>query len=167
MPTLDLPFPLRFSLMTLDDLPIVDEIEQASFPTPWSLDTFRRELQKNPRSFYWVIRPDNQTRIENIPSVLAYGGYWLLGDEAHIMILATHPEWRRRGLAEWLLEKMIAEMRSVEIRDITLEVRAGNLAAQALYKKLGFEEVGRRKRYYRDNGEDALLLTLFCASETQ
>lgn len=159
--------------MTLDDLPFVDEIEQASFPTPWSLETFRRELQRNPRSFYWVARRTNQVEDRSLadtlplnlppilPPILAYGGYWLLGEEAHIMLLATHPQWRRRGLAEWLLTKMLEEMRGVGTHEVTLEVRAGNIAAQELYKKLGFEEVGRRKRYYRDNNEDALLLTLF------
>ena len=95
------------------------------------------------------------------PPIFAYGGYWLMGEEAHIVVLATHPQWRRRGLAEAVLIEMLAQMRSVDVNEVTLEVRSGNVAAQELYRKLGFEEVGRRKRYYRDNGEDALLLTLF------
>ncbi|MFN8442025.1 MAG: ribosomal protein S18-alanine N-acetyltransferase [Caldilineaceae bacterium] len=155
------PQSLLLNLMTLDDLPIVDEIEQASFPSPWSLETFRYELQSNPRSFYWVLRPNPAVSAGNRPLILAYGGYWLMGEEAHVVILATHPQWRRQGLAEYLLIQMMEQMRAVDVHEVTLEVRAGNYAAQALYRKLGFEEVGRRKRYYRDNHEDALLLTRF------
>ncbi len=156
--------------MTLDDLPHVDAIEQASFSAPWSINTFRHEIQSNPRSFYWVARPladqdSGQDSGQNpdmaTPPIFAYGGYWLMGEEAHIVVLATHPQWRRRGLAEAVLLEMLAQMRSVDVNEVTLEVRSGNVAAQELYRKLGFEEVGRRKRYYRDNGEDALLLTLF------
>lgn len=156
--------------MTLDDLPHVDAIEQASFSAPWSINTFRHEIQSNPRSFYWVARPlaeqdSGQDSGQNpgmaTPLIFAYGGYWLMGEEAHIVVLATHPQWRRRGLAEAVLLEMLAQMRSVDVNEVTLEVRSGNVAAQELYRKLGFEEVGRRKRYYRDNGEDALLLTLF------
>ena len=155
------PQSLLLNLMTLDDLPIVDEIEQASFPAPWSLETFRYELQSNPRSFYWVLRSNPAMIANGMPPILAYGGYWLMGEEAHVVILATHPQWRRQGLAEYLLLHMMEQMRAVDVHEVTLEVRAGNYAAQALYKKLGFEEVGRRKRYYRDNHEDALLLTRF------
>ena len=166
MPTHDTTPRFSLSLMTLDDLPEVDAIEQASFTSPWSLNTFRHEIQSNPRSFYWVARPDpiQNSDLQSalpLPPILAYGGYWLLGEEAHVLILATHPQWRRLGLAESVLVQLIDEMRNVGVNEVTLEVRAGNLAAQALYKKLGFEEVGRRKRYYRDNGEDALLLTRF------
>lgn len=155
------PHSLLLNLMTLDDLPIVDEIEQASFPSPWSLETFRYELESNPRSFYWVLRPNPTTPAGALSPILAYGGYWLMGEEAHVVILATHPQWRRQGLAEYLLIQMMEQMRAVDVNEVTLEVRAGNYAAQALYRKLGFEEVGRRKRYYRDNHEDALLLTRF------
>ena len=156
---------LRFTLMHLNDLPLVDAIEQVSFSSPWSIETFRYELQSNPRSFYWVLRPDPALATSNLPAILAYGGYWLMGEEAHVVILATHPQWRRQGLAEFLLLRMMEEMRSVGVQEVTLEVRAGNYAAQALYHKLGFEEVGRRKRYYRDNHEDALLLTRFGLQE--
>lgn len=152
---------LQFSLMTLADLAEVDAIEQVSFSAPWSINTFRYEIESNPRSFYWVGRVADQSNNETSQPILVYGGYWLLGDEAHIVILATHPAWRRKGLAEALLRHIVAQIREIDVTQVTLEVRAGNIAAQQLYKKLGFEEVGRRKRYYRDNGEDALLLTLF------
>lgn len=147
--------------MTLEDLPWVEEIERASFSAPWSFETFRHELVANPRSFYWVVRPHPEPTSETRPPILCYGGYWLMGEEVHIVILATHLQWRRCGLAEWLLLEMLAIVHELDAHEITLEVRAGNIAARQLYHKLGFEEVGLRKRYYRDNGEDAILLTLF------
>ena len=83
------------------------------------------------------------------------------GDEAHIVTIATHPDYRRQRLGQLLLEQMIKRAHMGGAYDITLEVRAGNLAAQEMYKKLGFVTVGLRKRYYQDNGEDAVLMTLF------
>ena len=97
----------------------------------------------------------------DLPPILAYGGYWLLGDEAHIVTIATHPDFRRLGLAEYLLRLMIERAQAGGATDITLEVRMGNRAAQRMYEKLGFVKVGMRKEYYRDNREDALLMTLF------
>jgi ribosomal-protein-alanine N-acetyltransferase len=142
--------------MTLAHVSIIGDLEQACFAAPWPAATYERELRHNRLSQYWVIRPSVQSEL---PPILAYGGYWQMGDEAHIVTIATHPDWRRRGLSEWLLLEMMAVIRTQAGQAVTLEVRAGNEAAQALYRKLGFDEVGRRKRYYRDNGEDALLFT--------
>ena len=148
-----------FAPMTLDDVPIVGELELLCFSAPWSPDTYRNELLHNRFSNYWVLRPA-ETR-GSVPSILAYGGYWLMGDEVHIVTLATHPAYRRRGLSEHLLLQMIDRCRGEGARLVTLEVRASNRPAQQLYAKLGFVEVGVRRGYYQDNGEDALLMTLF------
>jgi [ribosomal protein S18]-alanine N-acetyltransferase len=150
---------LTFSPMTLDDVDTVGVLEPLCFPTPWPTSTYRQELRHNRLGFYWVIRPVDAGQAI-LPPLLAYGGYWLTAPEAHIVTIASHPQWRRHGLAEWLLLEMLAQARSQGATEATLEVRVGNLGAQALYEKLGFRQVGRRKRYYRDNGEDALLLTL-------
>jgi ribosomal-protein-alanine N-acetyltransferase len=85
----------------------------------------------------------------------------VLGDEAHIVTIASHPKLRRRRLGELMLLHLIERARETGVTAVTLEVRASNRAAQELYHKWGFEQVGLRKRYYRDNNEDALLLTLF------
>jgi [ribosomal protein S18]-alanine N-acetyltransferase len=151
---------LIFTPMQVEDVPVVCELEKASFSTPWSSDTYRRELTHNQHSYYYVIRPD-AAQAASLPPVLAYGGYWLFGDEAHIVTIATHPEWRRHHLGEWMLVELLAAARTEGTRHATLEVRVGNRAAIALYTKYGFVEVGLRKRYYRDNNEDARLLTLF------
>jgi ribosomal-protein-alanine N-acetyltransferase len=155
------PTHLLFTPMRLADVDTIGQLEQICFPAPWSAATYRRELQHNRFSSYWVIRPNNGDAPAVLPPILAYGGYWLMSNEAHIATIATHPQWRRRKLGEWLLLGMIAQARPSGAYAATLEVRLSNLAAQALYEKLGFVEVGVRKRYYRDNGEDARLMTLF------
>lgn len=151
-----------FVPMSNADLPAVMEMEEISFPTPWSMDTYRRELIVRNAS-YWVVHPSvkpEKTK-EEIPPVLAYGGMWLLGEDAHITTIATHPAWRRRHIGEWLLIKLAEVARSHGVSALTLEVRLRNHAAQALYEKLGFIAVGLRRGYYQDTGEDARLLTLY------
>lgn len=144
--------------MMLDDVPEIGALERLCFRAPWSVETYLHELKHNPRAFYYVLRPAAGL---SLPAILAYGGYWLLGDEAHIVTIASHPELRRRQLGNIMLLHLIERTRQAGIIDVTLEVRRGSTAAQGLYAKWGFVEVGLRKRYYRDNNEDALLLTLF------
>jgi ribosomal-protein-alanine N-acetyltransferase len=148
-----------FAPMTSADLPAVMEMEEVSFPSPWSIETYRRELIVHNAS-YWVVRPGVKIQ-DNIPPLLAYGGMWLLGEDAHITTIATHPAWRRRHIGEWLLIQMADVARSHGVSALTLEVRLRNTAAQALYAKLGFVAVGLRRGYYQDTGEDARLLTLY------
>lgn len=153
---------LLFTPMKPADLPVIGELEQVCFPAPWPTSTYKYELSQNRLGRYAVIRPQRATPTSDpqLPPILAYGGYWLMGEQAHIVTIATHPEWRRRKLGEWLLLEMLAQARSLGAAEATLEVRVTNLAARALYTKLDFREEGRRRRYYRDNGEDALIFTL-------
>ncbi len=148
------------SPMHADDIPAVMAIEAASFPTPWSAQTYANELE-NRHASYWVVRPATPGDRADVPPILAYAGLWLLGEEAHVTTIATHPAWRRRHVGEWLLLRMLGVARAGGVDEVTLEVRVGNVGAIALYRKLGFEVVGRRKSYYRDTGEDARLLTFF------
>jgi [ribosomal protein S18]-alanine N-acetyltransferase len=155
-----------FTPMTSDDLPAVMEMENVSFPSPWSIDTYRREIVTRNGS-YWVVRPTMEKSANegetgpDVPRLLAYAGMWLLGDDAHITTIATHPAWRQRHIGEWLLIQMAGVARSHGIGALTLEVRIHNRPALALYEKLGFVAVGLRRGYYQDTGEDARLLTLF------
>ncbi len=167
----------QFTPMTNDDLPEILYIERASFPTPWTEYTFRVEINQNERAFYFVLRSsaNGGTGAAGtagaagtvgaadglLPPILAYGGYWVLGDEAHIVTIASHPLLRRNGFGELMFLHLLDRAREAAINAVTLEVRAGNLPAQGLYTKCGFKQVGLRKRYYRDNDEDALLMTLF------
>lgn len=138
--------------MTLDDISQVAAIDQVSFSLPWPERSFRFEIADNPASRAWVAELDGRI----VGMIVA----WLLVDEAHIATIATHPEFRRKGIASRLLIYALEYMRSEGARTSVLEVRESNAAAQEMYRKFGFEESGRRPRYYKDNGEDAILMTL-------
>lgn len=133
------------------DLPDIMEIERASFATPWSQQEMRGELL-NEIAHYQVAEWEGQ--------VVAYAGYWLIGDEAHITNVAVRSGCRRRGFGEKVVRSLMEEARGNGVHAMTLEVRAGNKSAQALYCKLGFEGVGLRPGYYEDNREDALIMWL-------
>lgn len=150
--------------MSIHDIPIIEELEKRCFSAPWSGDVYRHELTSNRLGSYWVMRRTAESS-EGTPPILAYGGYWLMGQEAHIVTIATHPDFRRQGLGRRLLQAMIDKAIEAGALEITLEVRASNYAAQALYKSMGFVVVGVRKHYYHDNGEDAILMTLFAPTQ--
>lgn len=158
-PLLPLQQKLSFQSMQPEHLSAVSAIEHTSFPSPRSSELYLRELMHNRLAHYWVI--GSATATSGYPLVLAYGGYWLIGDEAHVVVIATHKAWRRRSLGRWLLLEMAAAARMQGALQLTLEVRSGNKAAHAFYLGLGFIEVGLRKHYYTDTGEDAQLMTLF------
>ena len=138
--------------MTLEDIPAVIDLDQKSFSLPWPERSFRFELTDNPASRCWVAELDGR--------VVAMIVVWLMVDEAHVATLATHPDYRRRGIAKRLLSHALRRLVEEGARSSFLEVRESNLAAQAMYHKFGYEETGRRLRYYRDNDEDAILMNL-------
>jgi ribosomal-protein-alanine N-acetyltransferase len=137
--------------MRLDDLAAVHAIERASFTAPWPPHAYRSELESNRLAHYLVARAGD--------TVTAYGGMWLMVDEAHITTFAVHPAWRRRGIGERLLLAFLDLAIDRGAREATLEVRLSNLAARKLYEKYGFRPVGLRPRYYSDDHEDALIMT--------
>jgi ribosomal-protein-alanine N-acetyltransferase len=91
--------------------------------------------------------------------ILGYAGFWLMVDEAHISTIAVRPDWRGLGLGELLLAAMLERATGLEADRATLEVRVSNITAQNLYHKYGFRRAGLRRRYYRDNDEDALIMS--------
>lgn len=143
---------LKIRRMTLTDVPAVAEIDRLSFSLPWPERSFRYEVSENPAARPWVAEVDGR--------VAAMLVLWLLVDEAHIATIATHPDFRRQGIGERLLLHALVAAREEGAARAFLEVRAGNLAAQAFYKKYGFVVDGIRPRYYKDNNEDALLMSL-------
>ena len=145
--------PLRLVIepMLLGDLPEVQAIESASFTAPWPPHAYRSELEGNRMAHYLVARIDEE--------VAAYGGMWLMVDEAHITTFAVHPAWRRQRIGERLLLAFLDLAVERGAREATLEVRLSNLPARRLYEKYGFRPVGLRPRYYSDDNEDALIMT--------
>jgi len=92
------------------------------------------------------------------PTLIGLGCLWAILEEAHITILAIHPRFQGQGLGQALLWALLTKAHSRQLERATLEVRDSNLAAVSLYNKFGFKEAGRRKRYYKDTGEDALVM---------
>jgi ribosomal-protein-alanine N-acetyltransferase len=146
--------------MQLNDLDQVLTIDQMSFSMPWPLNAYRYELNENPLSLLWVAETRLVDGIPGAPRIIGMIVVWLVLDEAHIATIAVHPEYRRQGIARLLLKTALLESARHDMRSATLEVRSGNLPAQRLYQRFHFEIVGRRPRYYRDNNEDALIMTV-------
>jgi len=138
--------------MTLDDVSAVIELDKLSFTLPWPERSFRFELTDNPASRCWVVELDGKI----VGMIVA----WLLVDEAHIATIATHPNHRRQGIARKLLMYALRYMSKEGAVNSFLEVRESNVAAQTMYRQFGYEPVGRRKRYYKDTDEDAILMNL-------
>jgi ribosomal-protein-alanine N-acetyltransferase len=138
--------------MTVEDVPAIHTIDVLSFSLPWPERSLHFEVTDNPAARAWVVELGGQ--------VVGMMVLWQIIDEAHIATLAIHPDYRERGLAKQLLVHALRAAYLEGGRTALLEVREGNQAAQAMYQKFGFEVVGRRKRYYKDNGEDAILMKL-------
>ena len=138
--------------MTLDDLPTVVELDKISFSLPWPEKSFRFEVTDNLASRCWVAEVDGR--------VVGMLVGWLLVDEIHIATIATHPDFRRQGIGRQLLSHALSRALDEGARSSFLEVRESNLAAQEMYRQFGYEATGLRKRYYKDNDEDAILMTL-------
>jgi ribosomal-protein-alanine N-acetyltransferase len=138
--------------MTLDDVPAVIDLDQKSFSLPWPERSFRFEVTDNPASRCWVAEVDGR--------VVGMIVVWLIVEEAHVATVATHPDYRRQGIGRKLLAHTLRHLIDDGARSSFLEVRESNLAAQEMYRKFGYEAVGRRRRYYRDNDEDAILMNL-------
>lgn len=147
-----LPTRVRVRAMTPDDVPTVIHIERASFPTSWRPEAFHRELANATACYVVAHAPAAE--------VIGFGGMWLVTDEGHITTLAVHPDWRRQGVGRQLLAALLLEAVRRGARRMTLEVRAGNEAARALYEQFGFRAVAVLARYYRDTAEDALVMVL-------
>ncbi len=139
------------------DIPQVYAIDVASSALPWSELSLRFELNQNPAARLWVAGIMDETGEERVVGLLVL---WVIMDEVHIANIAVHPDFRRRHIGQRLLAKGLLAASEEGARSAFLEVRRGNLAAQSLYRQFGFVETGIRPRYYRDNSEDAVLMTL-------
>lgn len=161
--------------MQIEDIPQVVALDRIAFPMPWSTRTYEFEISNRDTSHMVVVEVTNSAaqpaqgwrgwvqRLlkRSTPGIIVgYGGCWLIAGEAHISTIATHPHYRGQGLGELLLVGML--QRAIELGGeySVLEVRESNLTAQRLYEKYEYQVEGRRKGYYRDDGEDALLMAI-------
>jgi len=127
----------------------VAELEKICFSDPWSEKSVASELEN--KLAFWLVAEENGM-------VAGYIGSQTVMGETDMMNVAVHPDWRRKGIAEKLVSSLVEELKQLESHCLTLEVRASNDPAIALYEKLGFGQIGRRKNYYRNPREDALIL---------
>lgn len=142
---------VRITRMTAEDVDEVSNLEKIVHPNHhWSKNSFYNEIANKLASYYCV--KDEQNKI------LAYIGFWQIIEEAHITTLAVHPDYRNLQLAQILLIKIIEDCYENMIKFITLEVRESNMPAIKLYEKFLFTSIGVRKKYYQDNGENALIM---------
>ena len=143
--------------MTIGDIDQVHDLELRSFPTPWPKKSFLYELGENKAAYLWVAESREESDKKKIIGMTVA---WLMVDEAHIATIAVDKDHQRRGIASRLIFTALTELANKGAILATLEVRESNQAAHTLYQQFGFQAVGRRKAYYRDNHEDAILMTL-------
>ncbi len=135
--------------MQASDIPDVLQIERMSFTTPWSKDAFLNEIHKLYSSTKVAVLGD---------TIIGYICVNYIIDEGHILNLAVHPDFRRRGIATKLVEDVLNELKEIDCRYLYLEVRVSNLEAKKFYEHLGFRVTGIRKDYYTYPIEDAVIM---------
>lgn len=136
--------------MTLEDIPVIVAIEEVSFPSPWTAQSFSSELKDNYLARYFCLELDGK--------VIGYMGLWIVMGEAHVTNVAIWPGCRGQGWGEYLMRSVMLKLVNSGVFRMTLEVRVSNTPAQNLYSKLGFKSAGLRKKYYSDNQEDAIIM---------
>jgi len=156
MITLSTSLQVNIRPMREGDLAQVHAIDKLSFSMPWPESSYRFELFENDASFLWVA----ETILPAGSQVIGMIVVWLIQDEAHIATLAVHPDYRKRGIGKLLLATVLQAVIQKGASLATLEVRSLNKIAQKMYIDFGFSVVGNRPRYYRDNNDDALIMTV-------
>ena len=136
-----------------DDIPQIVEIEKRCFSLPWTAEQLAAQIKNAQHEFIAAISPDG--------TVLGYVGMMYVLDEGYISNVATDLPWRRQGIADALIGRLCAICEGLRLSFVSLEVRAGNAPAVALYEKHGFAPVGLRKNYYERPREDAVIMTKY------
>ena len=140
---------MKIETMNASYVAQIAELEKLCFSDPWSENSIASELEN--KLAFWLVATEGDC-------VAGYIGSQTVMDETDMMNVAVHPEFRRKGIAEALVNDLVDNLKKKGSHCLTLEVRASNTSAIALYEKLGFSEIGRRKNYYRNPREDALIL---------
>ena len=140
---------MRIVIMNASHVDQIARLEKICFSDPWSENSIASELDN--KLAFWLVAAEGE-------NVVGYIGSQTVMDETDMMNVAVHPDFRRKGIAETLVNALVENLQKMGSHCLTLEVRASNAPAIALYEKLGFSEIGRRKNYYRNPREDALIL---------
>lgn len=143
--------------LTAQYLDEVVALDQQCLGGLWSLDGYQRELN-SPHSSLLTLSIVSETKISEI--MIGIGCFWAILEEAHITILGIHPDFQGQGLGKILLFYLLKEAGERQLERATLEVKESNQVAISLYEKFGFKLAGKRKKYYQDTGEDALIFWL-------
>jgi [ribosomal protein S18]-alanine N-acetyltransferase len=136
------------------DVPTVQEIERHIFTTPWPRNAYYRELSSRNSAYYIVLRRE----LDEGSEILGYGGMWRMYDEAHVTTIGVRRDIHHSGFGRILFAGLVQAAYDMGAKWITLEVRTSNDGAMRMYEGFGFKVIGRRKGYYTDNGEDAIVM---------
>jgi len=140
---------MMIEVMNSDHVAQIAALEKICFSDPWSERSIASELDN--KLAFWLVAAEGE-------QVAGYIGSQTVMDETDMMNVAVHPDFRRQGIAEALVNELVENLKKMGSHCLTLEVRASNAPAISLYEKLGFHEIGRRRNYYRNPREDALIL---------
>jgi ribosomal-protein-alanine N-acetyltransferase len=156
---------LALELMREADIATIQEIEREIFSTPWPRNAYYRELASRSSAHYIVLRQEGV--VERPPaynvadldmSIIGYGGMWRMYDEAHVTTIGVRLDVQHRGYGRVLFAGLVQAAYDMGAKWVTLEVRTSNDNAMHMYETFGFKVIGRRKGYYTDNGEDAIVM---------
>ena len=141
---------LLIERMRHSDIPAVQAIEREIFLSPWPRNAYASELSQNRQAHYYVLRDG--------AAIVGYGGLWKVADEAHVTTIGVRAQSQHLGFGTGMFAALVQRSYELGARWITLEVRASNAHAIRLYERFGFKAIGRRRGYYTDNGEDAVVM---------
>jgi [ribosomal protein S18]-alanine N-acetyltransferase len=142
--------------VSIESIDRIITLDRLCFGGLWSEKSYQRELT-NENSHFLAVTVDPNLN-DTTEGIIGFGCFWAILDEAHITLLGIHPDYQGQGLGQLLLRSILDRARSIEMARATLEVRPSNQGAIHIYEKHGFQTVGRRKKYYQDNGEDGIIM---------
>jgi [ribosomal protein S18]-alanine N-acetyltransferase len=145
---------LWLDTMRESDVPTIQEIERRIFSTPWPRNAYYRELSSRNSAYYLVLRREAEQGAE----VVGYGGMWRMYDEAHVTTIGVRHDLQRHGFGRIIFAGLVQAAYDMGAKWVRLEVRTSNDNAIRMYENFGFKVIGRRKGYYTDNGEDAMVM---------
>ncbi|ACK70928.1 ribosomal-protein-alanine acetyltransferase [Gloeothece citriformis PCC 7424] len=147
---------LKLQAAKIEHLPQIVELDQLCLGGLWTLEGYGRELESPNSSLFVLSVVDSNTPTPE--KLIGCGCFWAILEEAHITLLGIHPDYQGRGLGQLLLSALLEDAVKRQLERATLEVRESNQVALSVYQKFGFKTAGRRKKYYQQTGEDALIL---------